>query len=174
MDEVAAEVGIAKASLYKHFVSKESLAAAAMVRLLEATVDLVDSLDDSIRPIDRVKRVLAWALLRRLEGNLPLLPSTNSALRETLTNDHSYMAVLNTLSDKMGSWIESAQSTGDMPNNIPAIALLYGVYARTCDPTVDYLKLSGEHSNEQIVEWMIEMSFGGLGTAVQPKIAARA
>jgi AcrR family transcriptional regulator len=32
VDEVAAEVGIAKASLYKHFPSKEDLAAAAMVQ----------------------------------------------------------------------------------------------------------------------------------------------
>ena len=32
VDEVAASVGIAKASLYKHFSSKEDLAAAAMVR----------------------------------------------------------------------------------------------------------------------------------------------
>ena len=30
MDEVAAEVGIAKASLYKHFPSKQALAAAAI------------------------------------------------------------------------------------------------------------------------------------------------
>ena len=35
VDEVAADVGIAKASLYKHFPSKEALAAAAMVRLLQ-------------------------------------------------------------------------------------------------------------------------------------------
>ena len=35
VDEVAADVGIAKASLYKHFASKEALAAAAMVRVLD-------------------------------------------------------------------------------------------------------------------------------------------
>ena len=34
VDEVVADVGIAKASLYKHFASKEALAAAAMVLLL--------------------------------------------------------------------------------------------------------------------------------------------
>jgi len=35
VDEVAADVGIAKASLYKHFASKEALAAATMVRVLQ-------------------------------------------------------------------------------------------------------------------------------------------
>lgn len=42
VDEVAADVGIAKASLYKHFASKEALAAAAMVRLMERTQAFVD------------------------------------------------------------------------------------------------------------------------------------
>jgi TetR/AcrR family transcriptional regulator of autoinduction and epiphytic fitness len=35
VDQVVADVGIAKASLYKHFASKEDLAAAAMVRVLD-------------------------------------------------------------------------------------------------------------------------------------------
>ena len=34
VDEVAAEVGIAKASLYKHFTSKEELACAAILEVL--------------------------------------------------------------------------------------------------------------------------------------------
>ena len=41
MDEVAGEVGISKASLYKHFASKEALAAAALTRLMEQTLSLI-------------------------------------------------------------------------------------------------------------------------------------
>jgi TetR/AcrR family transcriptional regulator of autoinduction and epiphytic fitness len=43
VDEVAADVGIAKASLYKHFTSKEALAAAAMVRVLRRALDVVET-----------------------------------------------------------------------------------------------------------------------------------
>lgn len=39
MDDVANEVGVAKGSLYKHFSSKEKLAAAVMSRLLSETLE---------------------------------------------------------------------------------------------------------------------------------------
>jgi formylglycine-generating enzyme required for sulfatase activity len=44
VDEVAAKVGIAKASLYKHFPSKEYLAAAAMVKLMQRAQDYLREL----------------------------------------------------------------------------------------------------------------------------------
>ena len=45
VDEVAADVGIAKASLYKHFTSKEELAAAAMIRVLDRALAFIVTLD---------------------------------------------------------------------------------------------------------------------------------
>ena len=45
VDEVAADVGIAKASLYKHFPSKEALAAAAMIRMLDRALAFIATLD---------------------------------------------------------------------------------------------------------------------------------
>ena len=44
VDEVAAEAGMAKASLYKLFTSKEELAGAAMVGVLDRALAFVDSL----------------------------------------------------------------------------------------------------------------------------------
>jgi AcrR family transcriptional regulator len=44
VDEEASEVGIAKASLYKHFPSKEDLAATAMLRLIRLAQDFISSL----------------------------------------------------------------------------------------------------------------------------------
>lgn len=81
MDEVANEVGIAKASLYKHFPSKEALAAAAMIRLLERTLEYVKSLPSEAAAIEKLQNVLRWALEMRMRGGLPTLPSENTTMR---------------------------------------------------------------------------------------------
>ena len=83
VDAVAAVVGIAKASLYKHFESKEALAAAAMVRVLDdalAFVALRQAVPEA-RPLDQLRAVVRWAMERQLAGAMPSLPAQNSALR---------------------------------------------------------------------------------------------
>lgn len=162
VDEVAFEVGVAKASLYKHFPSKEDLATAAMVRVMQRAVQELAGLDASIQPIDKLKAAARWMMQLKLAGEMPNLPSQNSSLRATLVGNKAYVDALVNISDTLGEWIEAAQQAGQLSSKLPAIAVLYTLYARACDPVLEFLKASELYTDEQILN-IVEMScFDGL------------
>jgi TetR/AcrR family transcriptional regulator, regulator of autoinduction and epiphytic fitness len=162
VDEVAAEVGIAKASLYKHFPSKEDLAAAAMVRVMDRARAFLDSLDTSLSPLELLRRVAAWTMAVQLAGEMPSLPSENSSLRAALTTNKAYVDGLMDVSDRLGGWITAAQANGSIHPGLPPVAVLYTLYARACDPVLGFLKGSGLYSDEQIIEMVLSTCFDGL------------
>jgi AcrR family transcriptional regulator len=164
VDEVAAEVGIAKASLYKHFPSKEDLAAAAMVRVMTRAVAFLDSLDTNLPPLALLQRVARWTMEVKLDGEMPSLPSESSSLRQTLTTNKAYVDGLMTVSDRLGGWITEAQANGSLNTTLPPIVVLYTLYARACDPVLDFLKGTGLYANEQIIEMVLTTCFDGLNT----------
>jgi len=164
VDEVAAMVGIAKASLYKHFESKERLAAAAMVRLLDRTLEIVEAQPASAAPLEKLQSVVRWAVREHLRGQMPALPSTRSALREALVAHKPYVERLVRVTERLGGWIEAAQQTGAINPRLPGEVVLYTVFARACDPVSDFLKLSGAYSDDETVDLIVETCFSGLAT----------
>lgn len=162
VDEVAADVGIAKASLYKHFPSKEDLAAAAMVNVMRRAQAFLDSLPPDANPMDNLRAVVAWTMGLKLAGEMPSLPSQNSSLRAVLMSNTNYMDGLIEVSDKLGAWIEAAQQQGSLNPKLPAIAVLYTLYARACDPVLEFLKMSELHTDEEIIELVMSTCFEGL------------
>ena len=162
VDEVAASVGIAKASLYKHFPSKEDLAAAAMVSVMRRAQDFIATLPADAAPVDKLRAVVRWTMEVKLAGEMPSLPSQNSKLRAALIGNRDYMDGLVEVSDTLGNWIEAAQAIGAISAGIPAIAILYTVYARACDPVLEFLKMGGQHSDAQIIELVMSTCFDGL------------
>lgn len=164
VDEVAAEAGMAKASVYKHFASKEDLAAAAMIRALDRAVTFVDGLRENpdARPIEQLKAVAHWAITSQLEGEMPSLPSQNSALSNSLQANEAYMDRLISLSNKLSIWITEAQTSGELNPDLPAEMTLYMLFALACDPVVGMLKASGMYTNEQILAWVTTATFDGV------------
>ena len=164
VDEVAANVGIAKASLYKHFPSKEDLAAAAMVHVMQRAQAFLSSLPEAEAPVDKLRAVARWMMTLKLAGEMPSLPSQNSSLRATLMNNGPYMDGLMDSSDRLGAWIEAAQANGSLNPDLPAIAILYTLYARACDPVLEFLKTSGSQSDDAIIDLVLGTCFDGLNS----------
>jgi TetR/AcrR family transcriptional regulator of autoinduction and epiphytic fitness len=162
VDEVAAEVGIAKASLYKHFTSKEELACAAMVTAMRKAQAFIQSLPADQAAIDQLKAVTRWTMTLKLEGLMPSLPSQNSSLRATLMTNKDYMDGLMEVSDALGGWIEKAQAQGHINSALPPVAVLYTLFARACDPVLEFLKMGEQHTDAQILDLVMSTCFDGL------------
>ena len=162
VDEVAAEVGIAKASLYKHFNSKEELACAAMVTVMRKALAFIQSLPAQQAAIDQLKALTRWTMALKLQGVMPSLPSQNSSLRITLMASQDYTNALMQVSDALGAWIEEAQAHGQINKELPALAVLYTLFARACDPVLEFMKMGGQHTDAQILDWVMSSCFDGL------------
>lgn len=162
VDEVASAVGIAKASLYKHFTSKEDLAAAAMVRVMRRAQQFLKDIDANLPPLEKLKAAVRWTLQVQLAGQMPSLPSQNSSLRAALMGSRDYIDALMEISDTLGAWIEAGQRDGVINTGLPALAVLYTLYARACDPVVEFLRAGGQHGDAEIVELVIGTCFDGL------------
>lgn len=168
VDEVAAEAGLAKASLYKLFTSKEELAGAAMVRVLDEALRVVEGLR---RPpatatpqqaLQALKAVAQWAMQTQLQGEMPSLPAGNSALNLALMGNSAYTDRLVQLSNQLSIWITEAQTGGQLNPRLPPELLLYQLFACACHPVLGLMKDSGQYSDTEIVQWVLLSVFEGL------------
>lgn len=163
VDEIADTVGIAKASLYRHFPSKEALGMAALVDIMHKALGVINQLNATDQTaINKLKALTQWAMRLKLAQKMPNLPSENSQLRELLIANDDYTNNLVMLSDSIGEWIEQAQAEGNLQSNIPGLAMLYTLYARACDPVLGFLRSSQLYDDDEIIAIVTRTCFEGL------------
>jgi AcrR family transcriptional regulator len=162
VDEVAAAVGIAKASLYKHFSGKGDLCSAAMVRVVRQVQEFLGRLPQDLAPIERLRALLRRSLELQLSDDIPLLPARNSSLSESLRDCAAYQSAIHGISKQAIDWVRQAQHSGDIAPRWPADVVLCSLLARASDPMLALLRERGNYSNEQMVEWAMDTCLEGL------------
>ena len=162
MDDVADAVGVAKGSLYKHFSSKEKLAAAVMTRLLTQTMAVLDDFPVEWSAGRRLEEILRWSLQHRMRGGVPHLPSTRGLLQRSLMLNLDYLGIAYKVNKRFYAMVAEAKQNGDINPAVPDDVIVYTLYARSCDPTVEYLRRDGKLTEDEIVEAMVEATFSGL------------
>jgi hypothetical protein len=84
-----------------------------------------------------------------------------------LTFNLEYLALALKVNKRFYALVSEAKRDRDIHGTVSDDVIVYTLYARSCDPTVEYLRRDGKLSDEQIVEAMVEATFHGLaGRAV--------
>jgi hypothetical protein len=135
-----------------------------MVRVLRRALQAIqtEAQRAEATAFDRLRAVTRWTLQVQLAGEMPSLPSQNSTLRATLVADKVYVDLVMEVSERLGEWIVQAQQDGRLTADLPPEVILYTLFARACDPVLGFLKAGGQHSDEQIVDWVLSTCLDGL------------
>ena len=168
MDDVAGAVGIAKASLYKHFSSKDALCCAAVVQMLAQARGYLEALAPDAPPLEKVRAVVGWSLRRRLAQEIPQWPDSHSPLRALVQAHQDCLSEWRLVSRWLEQWVLEAQQQGAIDADLPQRVVLCTLYARACDPAVGFLQSTGDYSDAQIVDWVLQTCFDGLSVRSLP------
>jgi hypothetical protein len=146
-----------------------------MIHMLDRTLEFLATreAEPETGAIDRLKAVARWTMQVQLAGEMPALPAQNSSLRTALMCNKVYLDRLMVVSDKLGEWITAAQAAGTFDPKLPPELILYTLFARACDPVLSVVKASGQHADEQIIEWLVGTTSTDSVTRPRVKPSAR-
>lgn len=164
VDEVAAAVGIAKASLYKHFSGKHDLCTAAMVQVVERVQDFLATMPPELPALQRLRALLRWSLQLQLDEELPWLPQPGTALARAVAGCPTYQDAMQQVDARLLGWVAEAQACGQLRRELPASVVLCALLARSADPMLEMLRARGM-GDAQALDWAVDCCLGGLVAA---------
>jgi AcrR family transcriptional regulator len=175
MDEVAAAVGISKATLYQHFPSKEELAVRVVTAFVEQIYDYLMALDPGLPALERLQSVMRWVIELRCAAEQRLAqPSTGGigpTLKPIVSHHPRFQARRDRLVAAFCELVDAAKAEGDLTAEIPTRVLVQAMLSLVRD--FDYAELlastpvSPESLGRDLVSIFLNGVKGGARCAVR-------
>ena len=168
MDEIAARVGISKATLYQHFASKEDLAVNVIVRSMERSTDEIQNVDPSLRAIEQLERVLQQAIERK--ANTWATRMTNMPL--PVVQHPRYQAQYKHMMAEIARMVDAAKTQGDVVAAIPTPVIVKALSSLFRADYEETLRASC-CSPQEFSKALVSIMFDGIRTGREAKDALR-
>ena len=168
MDDVAARVGISKATLYQHFASKEELAINVIVRAMQQGEAAITGLDPELPAIQRLERVLRHAIEQRVS-----LGTARLMLPPSVVMQHPrFQAQANRLISAIGAIIDAAKAERAIADQLPTAVVVRLLLSSVREHSYLDLLARGECTIGELSDTIILVLFDGLRTQRCPAPAA--
>lgn len=161
MDELAAEVGISKATLYQHVESKEELAARAIVRSMAHMSRFIEEQDTTLPALTRLEAAIDYFVGRRY-GNVPSGPIASKTLYPILQSHAEFQQHHARLMQQLEALVEEAQAEGSIVPHLPSLLLVRMILSCTRDPEYEILLAEGHVTADELRQTLMTFIFDGV------------
>ncbi len=163
MDDVAARVGISKATLYQHFPSKEELVINVIVRSMQRSEQFIHQQDPSSPALARLECVIRNALEHRAElwTARIMLPAASVPMHPL------YQAQAQRLNTALAHLVDTAKAEGDISARLPTAIIVLMMRGIMREGSYGSLVVNNECSATELRDTLVDILFNGI-RATQP------
>ena len=168
MDEIAARVGIAKGTIYKHFPGKEDLVLGIFKRDIQALLQGIDDvIDKEQTPGAKLKALLLFVYAGFFSRQAQLFTTMYNGvdMKRLLAEKGGCMSGLwENLVSRIQLLLEEGKATGEFDASIPTKVMLLSFFGMLSPKIYDHLLLGEDISREEVINYLWRIYVTGIAS----------
>jgi AcrR family transcriptional regulator len=158
LDDLIAEVGISKPTLYQHFRSKEELVSSIMTRELREAARKLHELAAAMPPGQALRALIEWFVEQRAQNDCG--PVTDLCITLSLMAQGPIREAERAFTHEIELLVEAAQKEGSVRTSVPSIFVSQTLLSISKDCSYRDMLSSGRTNTEDMKQAVVRMLLG--------------